>query len=92
VIVRITGTGKELIARAIHQNSSRAAKNFVVVDCATLPSAMIGSVLFGHEKGTFTGTEHRHKGLVAQDEGGAEFLDTLETYNWLGSDDPENLS
>ena len=46
---------------------------------------MIGSVLFGHEKGGFTGTEH-HKGLVAQDEGGAEFLDTLETYNWLGSE------
>ncbi len=72
-----TGTGKELIARAIHQNSSRAAKNFVVVDCAALPSSMIGSVLFGHEKGAFTGAEHRHKGLIAQAEGGTLFLDEV---------------
>ncbi|MEA3241616.1 MAG: sigma 54-interacting transcriptional regulator, partial [Pseudomonadota bacterium] len=72
-----TGTGKELIAGAIHQNSSRAAKNFVVVDCAALPPSMISSVLFGHEKGAFTGAEHRHKGLVAQAEGGTLFLDEV---------------
>lgn len=72
-----TGTGKELIAGAVHQNSSRAAKNFVVVDCAALPPSMISSVLFGHEKGAFTGAEHRHKGLVAQAEGGTLFLDEV---------------
>ncbi len=72
-----TGTGKELIARAIHQNSGRSAENFVVVDCAALPSSMIESILFGHEKGAFTGAHHSRKGLIAQAAGGTLFLDEI---------------
>ncbi|MFC1887111.1 sigma-54-dependent transcriptional regulator, partial [Thermodesulfobacteriota bacterium] len=50
-----TGTGKELFAHAIHENSQRSGNNFVIVDCATLPESLVESVLFGHEKGSFTG-------------------------------------
>ena len=52
-----TGTGKELFARAVHKNSSRAQGNFVAVDCTVLPEAIVGSLLFGHEKGSFTGAD-----------------------------------
>ena len=59
-----TGTGKELIARAIHKRSQRAAKAFVSVNCAVIPQALIGSELFGHEKGAFTGALQRRLGPI----------------------------
>ena len=72
-----TGTGKELFARAIHRNSPRADKNFVVVDCAALPESLVESLLFGHEKGSFTGAEKPQEGLVRQAHGGTLFLDEV---------------
>jgi two-component system NtrC family response regulator len=72
-----TGTGKELFARAIHDNSSRCDSNFVVVDCAALPETLVESILFGHEKGAFTGADHPRQGLVAQAHGGTLFLDEI---------------
>ncbi|QEM67277.1 sigma-54-dependent Fis family transcriptional regulator [Geobacter sp. FeAm09] len=72
-----TGTGKELFARAIHHNSGRAGGNFVVVDCAALPDTLVESLLFGHEKGAFTGAEHGRDGLIRQAHGGTLFLDEV---------------
>lgn len=72
-----TGTGKELFARALHQNSLRAESNFVVVDCAALPTTLVESVLFGHEKGAFTGADKRREGLVKLADGGTLFLDEV---------------
>lgn len=72
-----TGTGKELFARAIHHNSRRAKGPFVVVDCATLPANLVEALLFGHEKGTFTGAEKNREGLIAQADGGTLFLDEV---------------
>jgi two-component system NtrC family response regulator len=72
-----TGTGKELFALAIHTNSSRANKNFVVVDCASLPKTLVESMLFGHEKGAFTGADRAHDGLIKQADGGTLFLDEV---------------
>ena len=72
-----TGTGKELFARAIHANSPRASRNFVVVDCAALPENLIESALFGHEKGAFTGADKAQIGLVKQADGGTLFLDEV---------------
>lgn len=72
-----TGTGKELFARAVHNNSRRAGGNFVVVDCAALPETLIESLLFGHEKGAFTGAEQAREGLVRQAHGGTLFLDEV---------------
>ncbi|HOG16570.1 MAG: Transcriptional regulatory protein ZraR [Syntrophaceae bacterium PtaU1.Bin231] len=72
-----TGTGKELIARTIHQNSRRGGKAFVTVDCASLPPTIIESVLFGHEKGAFTGADRQRAGLVKQADGGTLFLDEI---------------
>ncbi|MFC1490096.1 sigma-54-dependent transcriptional regulator [Candidatus Latescibacterota bacterium] len=72
-----TGTGKELFARAIHENSSRADKRFVVVDCAALPDSLVESILFGHEKGSFTGADKSNEGLVKQADGGTLFLDEI---------------
>lgn len=72
-----TGTGKELFARAVHQNSRRCDKNFVVVDCASLPETLIESILFGHEKGVFTGADHAREGLILQADGGTLFLDEI---------------
>ena len=72
-----TGTGKELFARAIHANSSRAQRNFVVVDCAALPTTLVESILFGHEKGTFTGAETAREGLFHQAHQGTLFLDEV---------------
>jgi two-component system NtrC family response regulator len=72
-----TGTGKELFATALHENSNRAARNFVVVDCAALPETLIESTLFGHEKGAFTGANQKQTGLVKQADGGTLFLDEI---------------
>ena len=72
-----TGTGKELFARALHENSRQASKNFVVVDCASLPETLIESTLFGHVKGAFTGADKAAEGLVKQADGGTLFLDEV---------------
>ena len=72
-----TGTGKELFARTIHDNSTRAGKNFVVVDCAALPETLLESILFGYEKGAFTGADTSKGGLVEQAHGGTLFLDEV---------------
>jgi PAS domain S-box-containing protein len=72
-----TGTGKELIARAIHKRSQRAAKAFVTVNCAVIPQALLGSELFGHEKGAFTGALQRRLGRFELAEGGTIFLDEI---------------
>lgn len=72
-----TGTGKELAARAIHANSPRSQKSLVVVDCAALPETLVDSVLFGHEKGAFTGAVKGREGLIQQADGGTLFLDEI---------------
>jgi two-component system NtrC family response regulator len=72
-----TGTGKELFARAIHANSSRAKKSLVVVDCAAMPETLVESALFGHEKGAFTGADRVRHGLIHQADGGVLFLDEV---------------
>lgn len=72
-----TGTGKELFARAIHDNSARANKRFVVVDCTALPETLIASLLFGHTKGAFTGADKAQPGLMKQADGGTLFLDEV---------------
>ena len=72
-----TGTGKELVAWAIHKNSSRADNNFVVVDCAALPESLVESLLFGHEAGAYTGAGSRKDGLLKQADCGTLFLDEI---------------
>ena len=72
-----TGTGKELFAWAIHQNSARSRKNFVVVDCASLTETLVECMLFGHEKGAYTGAEKASEGLIKQADGGTLFLDEV---------------
>ena len=72
-----TGSGKELFARAVHRNSRRSGKGFVVVDCAALPETLVESLLFGHEKGAFTGADQSRDGLVLQANGGTLFLDEV---------------
>ncbi len=93
LIIGETGTGKELLARAIHSNRPRDDKgtlarvvqgkkkpsdhNFVVVDCTALPETLIESVLFGHERGAFTGADKTQDGLISQANGGTLFLDEV---------------
>src|SRR6266542_173198 len=72
-----TGTGKELIARAIHKASKRSARAFVSVNCAAIPPSLIPSELFGHEKGAFTGAAQRRLGRFELAEGGTIFLDEI---------------
>ena len=72
-----TGTGKELFALAIHKNSGRADRNFVVVDCAALPETLVESTLFGHLRGAFTGADKPREGLIKQADGGTLFLDEI---------------
>jgi two-component system, NtrC family, nitrogen regulation response regulator NtrX len=72
-----TGTGKELIARAIHEKSPRRQNAFVTLNCAAVPAELIESELFGHEKGAFTGAAARHPGKFEQADGGTLFLDEI---------------
>ena len=72
-----SGTGKDLIAKAIHYHSTRAAHPFVAINCAALPGTLIESELFGYEKGAFTDAKARKEGLFEQAEGGTLFLDEI---------------
>ncbi len=72
-----TGTGKELIARALHEKSARRGEPFVSLNCAAIPAELMESELFGHEKGSFTGAASRHTGKFEQADGGTLFLDEI---------------
>ncbi|HEY4839340.1 MAG TPA: sigma-54 dependent transcriptional regulator [Candidatus Acidoferrales bacterium] len=72
-----TGTGKELVARTLHENSPRHAGPFITLNCAAVPAELIESELFGHEKGAFTGASGRHTGKFEQAHGGTLFLDEI---------------
>ena len=77
LIVGSNGTGKELVARNLHQKSQRSAAPYVEVNCAAIPSELIESELFGHEKGAFTSAIKQHKGKFEQADGGTLFLDEI---------------
>ena len=72
-----SGVGKELIARAIHGSSNRSAKPFITVNCGAIPDNLVESLLFGHEKGAFTGATERHAGKFVEANGGTLFLDEI---------------
>ena len=77
LITGANGTGKELVARWLHEKSTRAAAPFVEVNCAAIPGELIESELFGHEKGSFTSAVRQHKGKFEQANGGTLFLDEI---------------
>ncbi len=72
-----TGTGKELFAKTLHENSARSDKEFIIVDCASIPDNLVESILFGHKKGSFTGATEDKTGLIAAADGGTLFLDEI---------------
>lgn len=72
-----TGTGKELFARAIHENSARSKGNFIVIDCTALPETLAESLIFGHDKGAFTGADKVREGMIKQADEGTLLLDEI---------------
>jgi DNA-binding NtrC family response regulator len=77
LILGETGTGKEVVAKSVHDASDRKSGPFVVLDCGSIPASLAESILFGHEKGVFTGATERKKGALAEAHGGTLFLDEL---------------
>lgn len=77
LVIGANGTGKELVARNLHQKSGRSAMPYIEVNCAAIPSELIESELFGHEKGSFTSAIKQHKGKFEQADGGTLFLDEI---------------
>ncbi len=77
LIIGSNGTGKELVARNLHQKSNRSSMPYIEVNCAAIPSELIESELFGHEKGSFTSAIKQHKGKFEQADGGTLFLDEI---------------
>lgn len=77
LVIGANGTGKELVARNLHQKSRRSAMPYIEVNCAAIPSELIESELFGHEKGSFTSAIKQHKGKFEQADGGTLFLDEI---------------
>ncbi|MBX3189455.1 MAG: sigma 54-dependent Fis family transcriptional regulator [Labilithrix sp.] len=77
LILGETGTGKEVVAQSVHEASDRKGGPFVVLDCGSIPQSLAESILFGHEKGSFTGATERKKGALAEAHGGTLFLDEL---------------
>jgi two-component system C4-dicarboxylate transport response regulator DctD len=79
LLIGETGTGKELVARSLHEQSSRRERNFVAINCGAIPENLIESELFGHEKGAFTGAENLRVGKFEYADGGTVFLDEIES-------------